>query len=73
MAYFNYHAKVKQLIKSGKLKGYSLVEEYNGISPALLLFFDDVNHPVMPIRKHRFCEYEKLLADYLPGINKLFD
>ena len=70
MAYFNYHATAKRLIKDKKLKGYSFVEEYHGISPALLLFFDDVKHPVMPIREQRFCEYEKLLADYFPGFNQ---
>lgn len=61
MPYFNYHARAKKLIKDGKLKSYLFVEEYNGISPALLLFFDDLRHPIMPIREHRFDEYKELL------------
>lgn len=69
MAYFNYHATVKRLIKDQKLKGFSFVKEYNGISPALLLFFDDVKHPVMPIREHRFKEYIELITNHLPGGN----
>lgn len=73
MAYFNYHAKVKNLIKDGKLVKYRFVKEYHGISPALLLFFDDVKHPIMPIRKERFSEYEALISDYLPFFNKPFD
>lgn len=61
MAYFNYHATAKKLIGEGKLKGYIVVEKYKNISPALLLFFDDARHPVMPIREHRWEEYRELL------------
>lgn len=70
MAYFNYHAKIKELIKCGKLVGYSFVDDYHGISPALLLFFDDIKHPVMPIREHRFAEYINLLENYFPSFYK---
>ena len=61
MAYYNYHAVAKRLIKEGKLTAYSFVERYRGISPALLLFFDDLKHPVMPIRAQRWEEYFPLL------------
>jgi len=61
MAYFNYHATAKRLIEEGKLTGYAVVEKYKSISPALLLFFDDARHPVMPIREHRWEEYRELL------------
>ena len=61
MGYFNYHAIAKKLILEGKLLSYKVVENYNGISPALLLFFDDARHPVMPIRKHKFAEYFAIL------------
>lgn len=61
MPYFNYHATAKKLIAEGKLMGYRFAEQYHGISPALLLFFDDIRHPIMPIRQHRWEEYLALL------------
>ena len=63
MPYFNYHAIAKNLIKTGKLIRFEFVEEYHGISPALLLYFDDSKHPVMPIRKHRWQEYTLLISE----------
>ena len=61
MGYFNYHAKIKRLIKEGRLTGFEFRDEYNGISPALLLFFDgDI---VMPVREHRFEEYLKIIEE----------
>ena len=62
MPYFNYHATAKKLIAAGKLKEFRFVESYRSISPALLLFFDDEKHPVMPIREARFAEYAILLG-----------
>lgn len=53
--YFNYHAKVKRLILEGKLKGYEFLDEYNGISPVLLLHFEDCRS--MPIRDYMWEEY----------------
>jgi len=61
MKYFNYHAKAKSLIKNGKLTGYSFKKEYRGIKPVLLLYFNDIKYPVMPIREHKFSEYIELL------------
>ena len=61
MAYFNYHAKVKKLIKEGKLIDYYFTENYNGISPALVLVFKNEKHKLMPIRKHKWEEYLPLL------------
>ena len=61
MAYFSYHAVARRLIAEGRLLGFRIVPEYRGIRPALLLFFDDARHPVMPIREHRFHEYLPLL------------
>ena len=55
MSYYNYHAKVKKLILSGLLERYEFVDEYNGIKPALVLYFRD--NPLMPIRSHRWEEY----------------
>ena len=57
MGYFNYHATAKRLIKQGKLIESRLLDEYNGISPVLLLIFDDKTHPVMPIRQEKWKEY----------------
>ena len=62
MPYFNYHATAKRLIKEGKLISFRIVEDYKGISPAMVLFFDDPDHPVMPIREERFPEYFPLLT-----------
>ena len=59
MGYFNYHAKIKKLINEGHLVGYVLLKEYHGISPALVLYFD--NEKPMPLRKQRFEEYYKIL------------
>lgn len=55
MSYFNYHAKVKKLILSGLLERYEFVDDYNGIKPALVLYFKD--NPPMPIRSYRWEEY----------------
>ena len=62
MAYFNYHAKAKNLIKSNHCIKAELVQKHNDISPALILYFD--NNIPMPIRLHRFDEYFELLKCY---------
>lgn len=59
MAYFNYHAKAKKLIKEGFLIDYKVVEKHNNIEPALVLYFS--NHKPMPIRKYRWQEYYDLI------------
>lgn len=59
MGYFNYHAKAKNLINTGHLVRFEIVEKWGNISPALVLHFDN-NRP-MPIREYRFDEYMKLL------------
>ena len=58
MAYFNYHAKAKKLIKDGFLIKYEIVLNYNKISPALVLHFS--NHIPMPVRKEKWDEYFEL-------------
>ena len=62
MAYFNYHATVKRLIMEGKLIRYYFTESYKNISPALVLVFDDIKHPIMPIRQNRFDEYLEIIS-----------
>lgn len=64
MSYFNYHAKVKKLIRDKKLKNYYLVEEYHGIRPALILEFNDEKYKILPIRFHRWEEYFDLIDKY---------
>lgn len=59
MAYFNYHAKAKQLIADGHLTRFEIVDKWNNISPALVLYFD--NNKPMPIREYRFDEYLRIL------------
>lgn len=61
MAYFNYHATAKRLIKEGKLVRFYFSEKHNAIAPALVLVFRDDTHPVMPIREERWGEYFELL------------
>lgn len=53
--YYNYHAKAQNLIKEGHLVKMEIVDRWNNISPALVLYFD--NHRPMPIRKYRWEEY----------------
>lgn len=60
--YFNYHAKVQNLIKTGHATGFEFVEEYHHISPCLLIYFDEF--APMPIRQHKFEEYLFLLAKF---------
>lgn len=62
MAYFNYHAKAKGLIKAGHCVKAEMTNAYNAVSPALVLYFD--NNIPMPIREHRFAEYFELLKQF---------
>ena len=57
--YFNYHAKAKRLIKEGNLIDYKILENYNEIKPALVLYFS--NHAPMPIRDYKWNEYFALI------------
>lgn len=55
MSYYSYHNKAKQLISEGHLTNWEIVNKWNSISPALVLYFD--NHKPMPIREYRWDEY----------------
>ncbi len=57
--YFNYHAKIKKLISNNQLIGYKFFYDYNGIKPALVLYFK--NNSPMPVREHKFEEYLKII------------
>ena len=74
MAYYNYHATAKGLLAEGKLICWYYTKRHNHISPALVLVFDDLRHPKMPLRDYRWDEYLPLLppdkeipGDYSPG------
>ena len=64
--YYSYHNKIKSLIKEGHLFTYEIVDKWNNISPALVLYFD--NHRPMPVRQHRWHEY----LDTISNENKKF-
>ena len=53
--YYSYHNKIKSLIENGHLINYEIVEQWNNISPALVLYFD--NHRPTPIRQHKWGYY----------------
>lgn len=59
MSYYNYHAKAKNLISEGHLVSWEIVDKWNSISPALILYFDN-NKPI-PIREYRWDEYWKII------------
>ena len=58
--YYNYHARVKNLIATGHMTEYVFVEKWNKIEPALVIFFD--NHRPMPIKKERWQQYAVILG-----------
>lgn len=62
--YYNYHAQIKRLIMEGKLTGYQFVDDFNGIKPALVLYFKD--HRPMPVRDYMWEKY----IPYLMNINQ---
>ncbi len=62
MAYYNYHAMAKRLIKNGNCIASSIFETYHHISPALVLYFE--NHKPIPIREYMWNDYIELLSQY---------
>lgn len=50
-----------KLIDDGKLTAWYYCNNHNGIKPAMVLVFDDIKHPFMPIRKDRWDEYKAIL------------
>ena len=61
MAYFNYHATAKKLIREGKLINSKIIT--SGGETILLLYFDDIKHPVMTIKSYRIHEYVPLIGN----------
>ncbi len=62
MAYFNYHAKAKHLIKNGHCISASFFSNYRNIKPAMVLYFD--NNLPMPIREYMWHDYISLLREH---------
>lgn len=69
MSFFNYHAKAKNLIKSGHLVAFRIVEQHKNIKPALVLYFD--NYRPMPIREKKWGEYIELINKCVKTQNKV--
>lgn len=67
MAYFNYHAKAKNLIKSGACISCSVFSNYHNIKPALVLYF--TNNKPIPIRDYMWNEYIPLINERNIPIN----
>lgn len=61
MAYYNYHARAKNLILSNHCIGASIFSKYHHIYPALVLYFD--NHRPIPIREYMWDRYIPILAE----------
>ena len=53
--YFNYHNKVKRLIDDDQIIKIEIVDNWNGICPAMVIYFK--NNPPKPIREHKWDEY----------------
>ncbi|MBQ7308378.1 MAG: thermostable hemolysin delta-VPH [Clostridia bacterium] len=53
--YYNYHSKIKQLIKNGHFLSFEFFEKWNKVNNCYVLFFD--NHKPMPVRDYRWQEY----------------
>lgn len=60
MGYFNYHGKIKKLLSQGELTHFEIVEKWNEISPALVLYFKDGS--VYPIREKLWNEYFEIIS-----------
>ena len=59
MGYYSYHNKIISKIKKGELIKFEFVDEYHGITPCLLLYFNDGK--IFPVRDYMFDDYIKLL------------
>lgn len=59
---YPYHNKIKQRIRQGEMTHYEYVDEYNNISPCLLLHFNTEPY-IKPVREHRFEEYEQFFKE----------
>lgn len=63
--YYNYHFQAKKRIKEGKLTHFEIVDEWNNISPALVLHF--IDNKSIPIREEYFNEYLDFISTHSPN------
>ena len=54
MSYYNYHSNSKKKIKESTITEMFIVDNYNKISPCLIVKTDDKHYP---IREYRWQEY----------------
>ena len=69
MPYFNYHAKIKHLIKNNYCLSVAIVKEYNRIKPAMVFYFK--NNIPMPVRNYMWEEYRCLIKQYNIKVDNL--
>lgn len=63
MAYYNYHARTKQLIQDVGVDYCEFVNNYPRIGEALVIYFKCGEK--RPIRPHRYIEYKEIIEKYL--------
>ncbi len=61
MGYYNYHTKLQQKIKEIGIAKAEFLDEYHGISPALLIYLNDGS--TYPVREHMFDTYINLINE----------
>ena len=66
--YYSYHNIIKRKIKDGMLIKYELLDKYNHIDNALVLYFNDGSQ--YPIREYRHFEYFILINIYFNNVEK---
>lgn len=64
---YKLHSTAKTLIESGHLTHFEAVKNYNDLSPALVLYFD--NHSPIAIAKDKWAEY----SDAIIKSNSLYN
>lgn len=65
---YSYHNTIKKLIREGHLIKFEIVDRWNAIAPALVLYFD--NHRPMPVRQYNQNSGANNWDMYWPLINK---
>lgn len=65
MKYYNYHGIIRKKLLEGMLIKYEILEAYNKVKPALVIYFEDGT--AYPIREYRWHEYlpvlERMMED----------
>ncbi len=56
---YDFHAKAKQLIKSGHLVSFETIKKHYKNEPALVMYFD--NHSPISVSKEKWAEYGEII------------